>query len=132
MTFDIGEIARKGVEDEIVTDIIETLPKHQQVVLYSIGKLVSSVQYNRLAGSGGGDKVLFSGDVYDGYRKTCKKMGMSARSARWVREYVNDLEMLGLVTTTLSGKGIRGTTTLVRLAHPAEHVISVLEKKLME
>ena len=120
--------ARKGVEDEIVIDIMETLPKHQKVVLYSIAKLISKgVKYDRLTG-GAGDKVLFSGDVYDGYRRTCKKMALSARSARWVREYINDLEMLGLVTTTISGKGVRGTTTLVRLAHPADHIEKVLEK----
>jgi len=120
--------ARKGVEDEIVTDIMETLPKHQKIVLYSIAKLITrGVKYDRLTGTGA-DKVLFSGDVYDSYRRVCKKMELSARSARWVREYVNDLEMLGLVTTNLSGKGVRGTTTLVRLAHPPEYIMGVLER----
>jgi Cdc6-like AAA superfamily ATPase len=38
--------------------------------------------------------------------------------------------MLGLITISLSGKGVRGNTTLIRLAFPANKVKEVIEKRL--
>lgn len=122
--------ARKGVEDDIVMEIINTLPEHQKIVLYSAALLSDEAgHYTRLDGKKDEkEKVLFSGEVYERYRAICKKFGKSSRSARWCREYINDLEMLGLVTTQLSGKGVRGTTTLVKLAFPGEQIRTVLER----
>ena len=124
--------ARKGVEEDIVFEIINTLAEHQKIVLYSITLLTGETgHYTRLnepGEYGDSEKVLFSGEVYEKYRVICKKFGRSARSARWCREYINGLEMLGLVTTQLSGKGIRGTTTLVKLAFPPEQIRTVLER----
>ncbi len=59
-------------------------------------------------------------------RNTKKK----ARSVRWYREYLNDLEMLGLVSTTPSSKGIRGHTTLIRLGQNPKDVYSITKRNL--
>ena len=121
--------ARRGVEEDIVFETINTLAEHQKIVLYSTALLTSEIgHYTRLNESEPNEKVLFSGEVYEKYRAVCKKFGRSPRSARWCREYINGLEMLGLVTTQLSGKGIRGTTTLVKLAFPPEQIRTALER----
>jgi len=121
-------LARKGVEEEIVYEIISTLPEHQKIVLYSIAVLTTeSGKYARLDGIAD-ETILFSGEVYERYERICKELEKSSRSARWCRQYINDLEMLGLITTTISGKGIRGNTTLIRLAFPAQKVKKVIEK----
>jgi cell division control protein 6 len=122
--------ARKGVEEEIVYEIISTLPEHQRIVLYAIASLTSEGgRYTRLDGSYE-EKVLFSGEVYERYERLCHQMSRESKTARWCREYLNELEMLGLVTTSISGKGVRGNTTLIRLAFPADKVKSVVEKSL--
>ena len=126
------QLARKGVEDEIVYELIDSLPEHQKIVLYSIALLTGeSGHFHRLDGVAD-DKVLFSGEVYEKYEHISKKAGKEPRSARWCREYINELEMLGLITTTISGKGVRGNTTLIRLAFPPEKIKRVIEKHFKE
>jgi cell division control protein 6 len=118
--------ARNAVEEDIVLELINTLPDHQIVVLYAIATLEGTGKNTRLAGD---SNVLFSGEVYEGYEAVCKKWKMSPRSARWFREYVNELEMMGLIITHVSGKGIRGNTRLIRLAFPADKVKTAVEKR---
>lgn len=124
--------AKKGVEEDIVYEMIDRMPEHQKVALYSIARLtIDGSKYNRLGEKGNNkDKVLFSGEVYENYEAVCNSLGKDARSARWCREYITDLEMRGLITTTMSGKGIRGNTTLIKLAFPPDKIISVVEKSL--
>lgn len=122
--------ARKGVEEEIVLDLINTLPKQQQIVLYAIAVLNSEAgKYQRLDGSHD-EKVLFSGEVFEKYERLCHSFGQEARSARWCREYINELEMMGLITTTQSGKGVRGNTTLIRLSFAADKIKKAVESKI--
>ncbi|MFH0862248.1 MAG: AAA family ATPase [Candidatus Altiarchaeota archaeon] len=112
--------AKAKVEEDILNEIITTLPEHQQIALFSIADLMSrGSQYRRLSETP--SDVLFSGEVYESYERTCKALNRAQRTMRWFGEYLKELEMLGLVTLTLSGTGIRGSTTLIRLgANPAE------------
>ncbi len=124
--------ARSAVEEDIVMDLIQTLPEHPSIVLYSIAELSKEGgRYSRLAGISEdlGDKVLFSGEVYERYESICTKWNKKPRSARWYREYLKELEMMGLITMTISGKGIRGNTQLIKLAYNPDKVIRAIEKK---
>jgi cell division control protein 6 len=108
---------------------MSTLPENHQVVLYAIAKLsLSGSKYSRLEGMD--DSFLFSGEIYDEYEALCKKLRKRPRSLRWYKEYLNDLEMLGLITTTPSSKGIRGHTTLIRLGHNPKDIEKLLKGKL--
>lgn len=121
--------AKEVVEEEIVYETIETLPEHQKILLYSIAQLTSSEgHYKKLDGSKD-EKALMSGQVYERYESLCEKRGKDPKTARWCREYINDLDMLGLITTDISGKGVRGNTTLIKLAYPAEKVKKVIEER---
>lgn len=129
VTEEYVKMARSAVEEDIVIELINTLPEHQIIVLYAIASLTEEgSKYQRLTDNG--DKVLFSGEAYEGYENLCKKWKIASRSARWFREYLNELEMMGLITTTLSGPGIRGNTRLIRLAFPPAKVKSAVEKRL--
>jgi cell division control protein 6 len=122
--------ARKAVEEEIVYEMIVNLPEHEKLVLYAIAILTAEGgHYHRLDGTAD-ERVLFSGEVYEKYESVCRELDKSPRSARWCREYINDLDMLGLITISLSGKGVRGNTTLIRLAFPANKVKEVIKKRL--
>lgn len=123
--------ARLAVEEDVVVELINALPQHQAIVLYGIALLSGQEgKYKRLAEEPPGkDRVLFSGEVYEEYKDLCRNWGVQPRSARWFREYLNELEMMGLITTMISGKGVRGNTRLIKIAFPKEKIKSALEKK---
>jgi hypothetical protein len=91
-------------------------------------------RYARLGGSSvpatpaGEDRPLMSGEVYEEYSRLCRHYKKPKRSARWYREYLNDLEMLGLITTVESGRGMRGHTRLIRPGYSAEQMKKIVEK----
>jgi len=124
-------IAKNRVEEEVTLNMVETLPKQQQFVLYALSMMtVQGKGYGKLDGNWE-QGVFFSGDAYREYERIAKGMGEQVVSSRWFREYVNELETYGLLLTTASGKGIRGTTTLIRLGFDAKKLRSALEKELM-
>ncbi|HSB46474.1 MAG TPA: AAA family ATPase [Candidatus Bilamarchaeum sp.] len=123
------EAARKKVELDLTIETINTLPEMHQLVLYAIANLSKEgSRYSRLEGVEGG--FLFSGEVYEEYEKACKSARKRPRSSRWYKEYLNDLEMLGLIITSPSGKGVRGQTTLIRIGPSPESVMTILKKNL--
>ncbi len=123
--------ARRAVDSDVAFEAISTLPEHQQMVLLAIANL--SIDKGRNTRLTGGtpqeeDSFLVSGEVYEEYTKTSRKFRKPHRSARWYREYLNDLEMLGLITTIESGLGMRGRTRLIRIGYPAIDVKRIIEK----
>ncbi len=121
--------ARAKIEEDIINELITTLPEHQQIVLYAIADLVlRGGQYKRLNDLPG--DILFSGEVYDGYERVCKHLNRNPRTMRWFGEYLKELEMLGLVTLSLSGSGVRGTTTLIRLGASADEIKKMVSLSL--
>lgn len=125
------EEARKLADEDKAFEVISSLPEHQKFLLYSLAGLVEDVTYKRLV-EDGGEKLYFSGEVYERYARLAKQSGKEPRSARWYREYLNELEMLGLITTIQSGKGVRGHTTLIKLAYEPARVKKAVEKTLLK
>ncbi len=123
------ELARKKVEIDLMQEAISSLPEHHQLVLYALAKITSSSdgRYSRLDDSGF-EGFLFSGEVYEQYNSLCSQLNKKPRGSRWFREYLNDLEMLGLITSKVSSKGIRGHATLIRLGNDPEEVLKTMER----
>jgi len=121
--------SRKAAEEDKAFEIISSLPEHQQIVMYGLAKLATDTKYKRLVEEDG-EKLYFSGELYEAYRESAKKFGREPRTSRWYREYLHDLEMLGLISTVQSGKGIRGQTTLIRSSYEAPRVKKSIEKTL--
>ncbi len=129
VTMDHVESAKKAVEEDIMAEAISTLPEHQQIVMYSIAALASQGgMYKRLSGIGTGD--LFTGEVYEVYENNCRALNRNPRTMRQFSQYLSELEMLGLITTSISGKGIRGTTRLIRLGYPPEEIKVIVKRSL--
>ncbi|GEM_PF-128213 len=74
------------------------------------------------------DPYLLSGEVYEEYARLCRTHRKPKRSARWYREYLNDLEMLGLIVTVESGRGMRGHTRLIKAGYSPEQMRSAIMK----
>lgn len=129
VAMDFVESAKKAVEEDIMAEAISTLPEHQQIVMYSIAALASQGgMYKRLSGIGTGD--LFTGEVYEVYENNCRTLNRNPRTMRQFSQYLSELEMLGFITTSISGKGIRGTTRLIRLGYPPEEIKVIVKQSL--
>jgi len=123
------EAARKAVELDLTSETVNTLPEMHQAVLYAIANIsISGSKYSRLDGVESG--FLFSGEVYEEYENVCKRLKKRPRSTRWYKEYLNELEMLGLITTTPSGKGIRGQTTLIKMGPAPSNIMGIVSANL--
>jgi len=125
------EEARRLADEDKAFDVIGTLPEHQQLVLFGLANLALDVDYKRLV-EDSGDKYYFSGEVYERYCRSAKALVREPRTSRWYREYLHELETLGLITTIESGRGIRGHATLVRLGYEPQKVKRVIEKTLFK
>ncbi len=129
ITMEDTEEAKKIAENDIVYDLIVTLPEHQKLVLYSIALLTESGgTYKKL--TDGIDTYLFSGEIYSRYRSLAESMKEEVKGERWYRKYLSELEMQGLIVAFESGKGIRGHTKLIKLLYPAQKIKVALEKDL--
>lgn len=129
--FEEVEHAKKRVEEEITYSLISSLPEQQKLVLQAIAWLSS--QKKGVQGFNVNPKTanaLFSGEIYDSYCSQAKELGFSTISARWFQEIINELEMYGFITTMQSGKGIRGNTRLIRLAHDPNSILRAIKKEL--
>ncbi|MDD5147872.1 MAG: AAA family ATPase [Candidatus ainarchaeum sp.] len=123
--------AKRQVEEEIIFSMISTLPLQEQLVLFSISSLsVNKKGIKRITGLE--ENVLFSGDVYDEYVRVASSLKESVVSARWYREFISELETYGLIVTTQSGKGIRGSTRLIKLAYDSEKIFEAMKKELFK
>ncbi|MDE1810684.1 MAG: AAA family ATPase [Candidatus Micrarchaeota archaeon] len=122
--------ASRFAENDVVYELIATLPEHHKLVLYSIAMLTQSGgSYKKL--TDGADTYLFSGEVYRRYKSITESLHKEAKSERWYRKYLSELEMQGLITAFESGKGIRGHTKLIKLMYPPQKTKDVLEKDIM-
>ncbi len=131
VTIKEAQEAAKLAENEIVYDVVSTLPEHQKFVLYSIALLTQSGgTYKKL--TDGVDTYLFSGEVYHRYKSLTEGIKKEPKSERWYRKYLSELEMQGLIASFESGKGIRGHTKLIKLLYPAKKMTEVLQKDLFE
>ncbi|MCX8174621.1 MAG: orc1/cdc6 family replication initiation protein [Candidatus Micrarchaeota archaeon] len=123
------EEARRSVDRDIAFEAISALPDHHQLVLLGIANLfIDKSKNTRLASSEEEDFFITSGEAYEAYARVCRRYRKPRRSSRWYREYLNDLEMLGLITTVESGAGMRGRTRLIRLGYSAAEVKRIVEK----
>jgi cell division control protein 6 len=122
--------ARASVEQEIILEHVTVLPEHEKLVLYTIAHLtLNRKPIQKLTGEKV-EGVLYSGEVYEEYEKVAKRFNFSDPvSARWYREYINQLEMYGLIVTTASGPGVKGQTRFIKLKVDANKIKDVLEKE---
>jgi len=126
------EKAKASVEEEIIISMISTLPQQQQLVLYAISQLTLQKRGIRKVNGEVEEGVLYSGEIFETYLELAKKFGERTITSRWYRQYINELEMYGLILVTNSGKGIKGQTRLVKLGFDATKIKGALEKELFK
>ena len=93
--------AKNRIEHNKVTDIINTLPTQQQRVLESILILTQD------------NEEISSGKLYDTYKKVSKGDSVTYRR---IFDFINELEMLGIISTNTISRGRgKGRTNIIKL-----------------
>lgn len=120
--------AKNQVEEELIVDMISTLPDQIKIVLYAIANMVKNNRFSTHLLDDG--YVIYSGDAYIEYVKQIRQLSKTPVTMKWFKEYLQELTTYGLLTTTTSGKGVRGSTTLIKMAIDTNTVLKVLEQNL--
>lgn len=99
-----GEYVREAkdkIEHNKITDLITTLPAQQQRVLEAILNLTQEKE------------EITSGKLYDTYKEVSKGDTVSYRR---IFDFINELEMLGIISTNTISRGRgRGRTNIISL-----------------
>ncbi|MFA5745293.1 MAG: AAA family ATPase [archaeon] len=125
--------AKEKVEQEVMKSMVLTLPVQLQLVLLAIAQ--GSLKPKGILGVTGqsmDSNILYSGEIYDKYCTLCEKYSEKGVTIRWFREYITELETYGFISTTISGKGVKGNTTLIRLGIDAQNIIDLLKSEFSE
>jgi cell division control protein 6 len=121
--------AKDKVEEEIMKSMVLTLPIQLQLVLLAITSK-SDKPKNILKIDGSlEENILYSGEIYDNYKQIAEQYDEKPVSMRWFREYITELETYGFISTTQSGKGVKGNTTLIKLGVDSDSIRSLILKE---
>jgi len=100
--------AEDKIERDRILDIVKTQPKQFQIALYSILNVCKD------------DEKIFTGDVYDHYKKTCNKVSIKPLTQRRLSDIIQEFDMLGIINAKVISKGRYGRTREIKIAiHPS-------------
>ena len=111
--------AEEKIEKDRILEILSTQPKQFQATLYSI------VTYPHKKG-----EKIFTGDIYEMYRHTCKRGGLKPLTQRRISDILGELDTLGIVNSRIISKGRYGRTRELNLATPQSLTPKI--KKILE
>ncbi len=115
--------AEEKIERDRILDIIMTQPKQFQAVLYSILLLSNKNSAN----------PLFTGEIYDVYRKLCDQTRLRPLTQRRVSDTIAEFDMLGIINAKVISKGRYGRTREITFAVQSDivpKIREILEKDL--
>jgi len=113
--------AEERIEQDRLLELVKNQPRHFQLVFYSI---LSMPRQN---------KKLFTGDIYENYKKICSRTGVKPLTQRRISDIIAELDTLGAITARVISKGRYGRTREILLATQAamnKKLIKILEDAL--
>ena len=94
-------MAKDRIEHDKFVDVVKTLPTQQQRVLEAILRLTNE------------NEEITSGKLYEAYSEVSKK---DAVTYRRIFDFINELEMLGIISTNTISRGRgKGRTNIIKL-----------------
>ena len=114
--------AKASLPPQFRKEELSYLTKHQRIVLMAISNLLKKSDSTHVT----------IGEVEKNYNSLCEGMGVAANHHTQLWSDVNELARKGIIETQLSGKGLRGRTTLIGLSLvSAKELIGELEKGMV-
>lgn len=111
--------AEKKIEHDRVLDLIKTQPKQFQIALYAI-----------LATSKGNNAGIFTGEIYEVYKKLCYKASLTPLTQRRISDILAEFDMLGIINARVISQGRHGRTRQISVSVPLSTIPQI--KKTIE
>ena len=108
------DLAEEKIEKDRVLDSINMQPKQFKLTLYSIISVCNGLENG-----------VFTGDVYETYRKNCSKCGIAPLTQRRLGDIIAELDMLGVVNAKVISKGRYGRTREISLTLPEATLVNI-------
>lgn len=116
-------LARREVPPSFSIKEIHELPLHEKLVLLSLSSILKNTYKSYVS----------TGELEKEYKAICEEMKVAPVKHTWFWKIVNNLYQLGFISKKLSGKGLRGRTTLIELpSMAAEALEKILRRELIE
>ena len=114
--------AKASLPPQFRKEELSYLSRHQRLILLAVSNLLKK----------GDSTSVTIGEVEKSYGALCESLGTSPNHHTQVWNDVNELSRKGIIETQISGKGVRGRTTLVGLSLvSAKELIGELEKGMV-
>lgn len=98
--------AQKDIEKDHIVEYILGLPLQAQLTLIAIYLLT---KYSK-------DHIITSGDIYEVHSELSKKIpGVKELTRRRISDYINELNLAGLINTSTRSMGYYGRTKIINL-----------------
>ncbi len=110
--------AEEKIDHDTVAELVTTQPRQAQLVLYAILNI-----------NPGAGKFIFTGEVYELYKKYCAQVNLRPLTQRRVSDILSEFDMLGIITARVISKGRYGRTREIMLASQAA---TPVVKRLLE
>jgi len=92
--------AEEKLEKDRVVETVKTQPKQHQIILYA----------TILAHANEKSKLIFTGEIYEIYKKLCYKTKFRPLTQRRFSDIISEFDMLGVITAKIISKGRYGRT----------------------
>lgn len=109
--------AQKIIERDTITETIKTLPMQSKAVLFAVYALANK-----------GRREIFTGECYNVYQDLADALSLDKLTQRRVSDLISELDMLGLINTTVISKGRYGRTKKIRLAVGKKQIGVILDE----
>lgn len=104
--------AREELEMNAAAEVVRTLPYHSKLVLLSLAAMRGFAES--------------TGSLYITYRKICETLGIEPLTQRRISDIINELDMLGILTSKVVSRGRYGKTKEVSLGIDPGTLLRVL------
>ncbi|GBE17811.1 cell division control protein 6 [archaeon BMS3Abin16] len=108
--------AKDRIEADSIVEAVRSLPTQSKVLLYSIILLEERKR-----------RIITTGDVYDIYSSLCRKTGLDILTQRRISDLLGELDLMGIIDSTVVSKGRYGRTRQIHLVVPLVGIRIVLE-----
>lgn len=98
------DAAQKKLDIDRIAEVVQKQPRQSQLVLYSIIYLKDLRKED-----------IATGDVFDVYQNFCKQLNLTPLTPRRVSDLISELDMLGIINTSVISKGRYGRTRAIKL-----------------
>lgn len=112
--------AQVYIHPSLRRDDLRYLNKHQKLIMLAVARRLKQLE----------SAYITMGDLESYYEVVCEEFGEAPRKHTQLWKYVVELSDLGLLSTKLSGEGMRGKTTLIGLYAPSSLIQRELEEML--